>query len=545
MTEIRIKINFNIRNCAGILILLLGISVMTACMTKQSMYKEIQVQRTRAYDTWNRMRENEETSKACFKGELSLEDGFKIALSNNKSLQAAAQEKGIARGVVLESYSNVLPKVTGTADYFRLDETASFNVAGQSISLGDMDNYSAGLQVTQPLFRGGAILAALRSAKWVSLLASEKLRGAVHGVIYDVASAYYKTLLGRHLYEVNRDAVKSAKAHLKDVRIKRGQGVASDFEVLRAQVDVSLFEAQMIQQQNRIHLSKTRLLRIMGISQNSALVLSGSLSYAPVKPVFDEAVRIACNERADIYQAELKVKLQQETLRMARSEYWPKLDAFLLQEWARPDPHSFTRNDWGDAWSTGLSLSWSLFDGLGREGRVRQERERFKQSEIRLIDTQEQALLEIQQAILTLRDAEEFVDSQRLNLERAREALRLAEVEYREGVAEAVATTEARSALTRAQGLYYEAVYNHTMARLELQKSMGILGPGFGEQEAGKNPRIRPGVIEPFKPENSKDSEPVGPGMKVAKEVANETCYKSVDMADGSDRNALCGLQGR
>ena len=486
-----------------ILILFLGTAITAGCVTEQSLSQDLQNRRAQAYNTWKQARENEEEARARLKGKLSLEDGLKFALSNNKSLQAAAQEREISRGVVLESYGNVLPKITGTADYIRLDETASFNVGGQSVSLGAVHNYSAGLQVTQPLFRGGAIPAALRSAKWVSLLANEQVRGAVHGVIYDVASAYYNTLLAQHLYEVNRDAVTSAKAHLKDVQVKRDQGLASDFDVLRAQVDVSLFEAQMIQQKNRINLSKTRLLRAMGVSQDSAVVLSDSLSYAPIKPVFDEAVRIAYDERADLYQVELTVKLQQEALQVARSKYWPKLDAFFRQEWAKPDPHSSTKNDWGDAWSAGLSATWPLFDGLQREGRIRQERERLKQKEITLIDTQEQALLEVRQAILSLRDAEEFVESQRLNLARAREALRLAEVEYREGVAEAVATTEARSALTRAQGLYYEAVYNHTMARLALQKSMGILGPGFGEQEAEKKSPIRPGVIGPFESKNS------------------------------------------
>ncbi|MDY6879177.1 MAG: TolC family protein [Desulfatiglans sp.] len=492
------------------LILLLGMMMTAGCVTEQSLYRGLEERRAQAYVTWKQAREKEKEARVLLRGELSLEDSLKFALSNNKSLQAAAQEREISRGVVLESYGSVLPTITGTADYVRLDETASFNVGGQSVSLGDVNNYSAGLQVSQPLFRGGAIPAALRSAKWVSLLASEQVRGVVHGVIYDVASAYYNTLLGQHLYEVNRDAVISAKAYLKDVTVKRDQGLASDFDVLRAQVDVSLFEAQMIQQRNRVNLSRTRLFRAMGISQDSKVVLSDSLHYAPVRPVFDEAVRIAYDKRADLYQVELSVKLQQEALRVARSQYWPKLDAFLRQEWAKPDPHTSTKNDWGDAWSAGLSAVWPLFDGLQREGRIRQERERLKQKEITLIDTQEQALLEVRQAILSLRDGEEFVESQKLNLARAREALRLAEVQYREGVAEAVATTEARSALTRAQGLYYEAVFNHTIARLALQRSMGILGPGFGEHEDDHRSPILPGVIGPFEVKQSENAGETG-----------------------------------
>ena len=452
--------------------------------------------RAAGYQAWKRGRESQEVSQTYLKGSLSLPDALRLGFAHNKSLQATLRERGIASGVVLEAYSNVLPSVSATAGYTRLDEVAGFDVGGRSVSIGDVDNYSAGIEVRQPLFRGGGIPAALRAARWVSLLSDEQVRGAAQAVIYEIARAYYDTLLAQHLYEVNRDAVKSAKAHLRDVKAKRSRGVASDFDVLRAQVDVSLFEAEMIQQRNRVHLAKTRLLRAMGVSQDSEVTLSDELTYRPMKPVLDEAVRLAYQNRPDLCQAELNVQLQQEALRIARSAYWPRVDAWLRREWSRPEPHT-SKVEWGDAWSAGVSANWPLFDGFRREGRVRQEKERLRQREIQLVDAEERVLLEIRQALLTLRDAEEFVQSQRLNLERAKEALRLAEVEYRQGIADAVTVTEARAALTRARGLYYQAVYGHTVARLNLQRAMGILGPRAGEG-LEKGPLVRPGNIKEF-----------------------------------------------
>jgi len=469
------------------------------------MYGGLQQRRGEAYQRWRRARESEEASQTRLKGELSLGDALKLALTHNKSLQSALQEEQVSRGRVIEAYSNVLPSLTATAGYTRLDEVPGFDVGGQSVAIGDVDNYSAGLEVKQPLFRGGGIPAAWRAARWYSLLANEGVRGAVQGVIYEVAHAYYDTLLAQHLYEVNRDAVESAKAHLRDVQVKRAQGIASDFDVLRAEVDVSLFQADMIQQRNRIHLAKTRLLRAVGVSQDSEVTLSGELTYSPMKPVLDEAVRLAYQNRPDLYQAELSVELQQEALRIARSDYWPKVNAWARQQWANPDPHT-SEVGWGNAWSAGVSVDWPLFDGLGREGRVLQERARLRQQDILLVDAEERALLEIRQAMLSLRDAEEFVESQRMNLDRAKEALRLAQVEYQQGIAEAVTLTEARAALTRARGLYYQAVYGHTVARLDLQRSMGILGPRAGESPAEAKPPVRPGEIEQFSTGNKSGS---------------------------------------
>jgi len=482
------------------------------------MYGGLQQRRAEAYQRWRAARESEEASQTRLKGQLSLEDALKFALTHNKSLQSALREREVSRGKVIEAYSNVLPGVTATAGYTRLDELPGFDVGGQSVSIGDVDNYSAGLEVKQPLFRGGGIPAAWRAARWYSLLANEQIRGAVQGVIYQVAHAYYDTLLAQHLYEVNRAAVESAKAHLRDVQIKRRQGVATDFDVLRAQVDVSLFEADMIQQRNRIHLAKTRLLRAVGVSQDSEVTLSDELTYRPMKPVLDEAVRLAYQNRPDLYQAGLSVELQREALSIARSQYWPKVDAWFRQQWAKPEPH-MSQVEWGDAWSAGISANWPLFDGLGREGRVVQEKARLRQHEVQLVDAEERALLEIRQAILSLRDAEEFVQSQRMNLERAKEALRLAEVQYQQGIADAVTVTEARAALTRAQGLYYQAVYGHTVARLNLQRAMGILGPRAGQAPAETKLPVRPGEIQRFSAaEESGSPQPSAPSAPPAGE---------------------------
>jgi outer membrane protein TolC len=371
------------------------------------------------------------------------------------------------------------------ASYTRLDQASTFDVGGVSIALGDVDNYSVDLTVNQPLFRGGAIGAALRAAKLAELLSDEAVRGALQGTIYRVALPYYDALLAQHKYEVNEEAVKSAQVHLKDVLTKRDLGVASDYDVLRAEVDVSNFRAEMIKQKNNVDLAKTRLLRAMGVVQKGDIVLADELEYRPMKPVLEEAIQIAHENRPDLYQAELDVRLRKEALRVARSDYWPKVDLFFQELWGKPDPSSVTTNEWNDTWNAGVAVNLSIFDGLGREGRVHQEKATLAQSRYRLANTQEQAFLEIRQALLTLRNAEEFVESQKLNLGRANEGLRLAEVGYREGIASQVEVSDARSALTAARGFYYESVYGHVMSRLNLQLAMGILGPRPGEGEAG------------------------------------------------------------
>ena len=116
-----------------------------------------------------------------------------------------------------------------------------------------------------------------------------------------------------------------------------------------------------------------------------------------------------------------------------------------------------------------------LFDGLWREGEIIQQKARLRQSQIDLIDAEETTLFELTRALLSIEDAEEFVESQRLNLTRAEEGLRLAEVGYKEGTNTQVEMIDAQAALTKARALYYQSVYSHIIAKLDLQKAMGVL----------------------------------------------------------------------
>ena len=119
------------------------------------------------------------------------------------------------------------------------------------------------------------------------------------------------------------------------------------------------------------------------------------------------------------------------------------------------------------------------------------QKARLRQAQIDLVDSEETALFELNKAMLGIENAAEFVDSQKLNLTRAKEGLRLAEVGYKEGTNTQVEMIDAQSALTQAKVNYYQSIYTHDIAKLDLQKAMGTLAVAVerksraGEQKKG------------------------------------------------------------
>jgi outer membrane protein TolC len=454
-------------------------SMLAGCVGSEQFYEQAGLSRETAYRQWMSRKERQEQAQPVISGKLTVQDCLKLALVNNKALQRVTEEREIARGERLKSYSAILPGVGLTGEYRRLDEVQSIKMppemGGGSITMGDVDNYSVGLTVTQPIFAGGSISARLNSAKLFSLLTDETVRAAVQDVVYAAEHAYYDVLLSQHLVEISTDTVRSAKAHLDSVKQKRQGGIASDFDVLRAEVELSNFQAELIQNKNAINVSKAMLIKTMGISQDSDFVLSDELTYVPSKVAMEQAVEAAYRNRPDLLGKEFDIRVQREQLKIARSRYLPVISSYYSNTWSKPDPHTMMLIEWGHAWQAGLTATLPIFDGFSREGQIVSQKARLKQAQIGLVDAEETALFELTKSQLGIENAVEFVESQRLNLTRAREGLRLAEVGYREGTNTQVEMIDAQAALTTAQANYYQAIYSHVIAKLDLQKAMGTL----------------------------------------------------------------------
>ncbi len=476
-----------------VVLIAVGSVFVGGCKSQEEFRRDVGLSREAAYRQWETRKAREDGAQPRVGGKLSVVDCLKLTLVHNKMLQRTMEEKEIARGARLVASSAYLPDISVSGQYLRKDEAISLSLPGAPpIQFSILDNYSAALNVTQPIYAGGAISAQVRAARLLTLLTDEVVRAAVQDVVYSAETAYYNLVLNQHLVDVSTDAVRSAKVHLDQVQKRRAGGVASDFDVLRAQVELSNFEADLIRSKNAIDLARANLIKIMGLSQDSDFVLSDELVYAPIQVSMEQAVEEAFKNRPDLYRQEYQIRQQREQLQIARSRYLPNVSGFFTNTWSRPDPHAVeATSTWGDAWQAGVQGAWPIFNGFQREGQIVQEKARLRQAQIDLVDTEETALYELTQALLSMENAVEFVQSQQLNVTRATEGLRLAEVGYQQGINTQVELIDAQAALTTARVNYYQAIYSHVAAKLALQRAMGTIASGVAADGTNVQPGSR------------------------------------------------------
>ena len=409
-------------------------------------------------------------------GPLLLWEAVSLAQSYNRPLQQERVGRAIAQGRIEASYSEALPSLDLTGGYLRRDEELGTTRDGVYVPARLQDQTSAGLKLSQPLFNG-RIGAALRASKLYGEWTEATIRAATESVQRETIRAYYAAVLSEHLLEVNQTALETAERQLENTQARRRQGMASNYDELRAQVEVSNFRAQVLQARNDKDVAYTALYRLMGASPEGAVDLVDDVPLVVEAVSFAAAARTALERRADLAVAEYALRMQRESVAAAKGRYWPDVSGYVSQAWANPDPHDSSRDEWGDEWQAGVQVSLPLFDGLDRRGTLIQERAKLRQFEIALRDAEERTVSEIRQGVLSLKTAEEFAHSQSQNLETAREALRLVEAGLKEGQNSPIEVMDARQALTRASANYYQSIFAHAMARVALQQAMGLMSP--------------------------------------------------------------------
>lgn len=161
-------------------------------------------------------------------------------------------------------------------------------------------------------------------------------------------------------------------------------------------------------------------------------------------------------------------------MRLARAEARPTVT--LFGTWGSAKPYQMSmENGWENYWNAGATLSFPLFEGWRIKGKIIQEKAALRQVKLVQRDAEEKVKLEVKQALLNLKDADELVKSQAENVKQAEEGLRLAQLGYEQGVHTQLEVLDTQLALDSARKNYAEALYAHILAKVMLERATGRL----------------------------------------------------------------------
>ncbi len=289
----------------------------------------------------------------------------------------------------------------------------------------------------------------------------------------DVKKNYYTVLLAKSVVEVNRLTLQNAQENFNVVDARYRNGVATEFDYLRARVRVENSLPDLSRSENNYDISRKSLINAMGLKNVQDIEVTGELSYDSneVWANTDFMINKISENYVTVRQLRLSKKINEEFLNVDKANYLPKLSIFgqYVLGTGENDGRPVSEYRFFNTANAGLSLSWNL-NLFKNSYKVNQSEIEIKKSEEQIADVKQKLRLLSQSSIIAIEDAKERIRSQVKTVLLAERSLELANASYRAGALNQIDVQAAELSLSQTRFAYLQAIYDYQIAKAELEK---------------------------------------------------------------------------
>jgi outer membrane protein len=415
---------------------------------------------------------------------FTLEEAILTALQQNPNILIARQEIERTKGLFIQMRAAALPQVNATATFQDLDPHLSHVNTGNQTSItgevfssvGAERSYTLEIAVNQVIFSGGRVPGQISSASFQRDSSYYSFRNTIDLIVATVRQQFYLVLLDRALIGVQEESVRLLQSQLQDQQNRFEAGTVPRFNVLQAQVALSNQLPLLITARNNYTISQLQLAKTLGLDfdprrgDRPPLEAVGDLVYVPREMPVTQAIALAKENRPFIKQQKALVLSNNSQVGVARSGYFPQINATAGEEF-RSSPLTDNIRAARSGYIFGATGSWAIWDWGATYGLVKQARAILEESKATLDDDVRQVELEVQQAFANILQGRELIKATEKSVEQAAEALRLATARLDAGAGTQLEVLDARTQLTTAQSNRLQALYTYNAAVAEFDRA--------------------------------------------------------------------------
>lgn len=394
---------------------------------------------------------------------FDLDRCVKIAVSGHPDLAAARSDVAAGLAKVGQAQSGAKPSIGFSTGFSKRTAAGSGSAT---------DSWSSSVTLSQMVTDWGKTHASVRKSLLDMENASMTLEWAVSGVVYEVKRSYFLFLKAEKNLEVAEETLALDDAQLERAEAFFGAGRVSKYDVTSARVSRSNANLGVIQARTTLKDAMTSLRASMGYFDAAEFSVADIDEEAACNdeddlPALDEAVRSALGKRPDLHARLAKVESARVSVTLSKLGNVPELYLSGSYGWGSSD---FLGDD---TWRTGMTLSFSIYDGGLQREKSREAAANLAGAEARLESLRQTITSEVSSAWLAVRDSQEVVTAAAEGLKMASENLEIASGRYRVGVGSPLEVADAAKYYAEAREGWYGALYDRMIARAALEKVMG------------------------------------------------------------------------
>lgn len=400
-----------------------------------------------------------------------LQRVVQTAVANHSSLRASAAEVAAAQAQTRQVAAHFRPQINAEAGYTRLEEAPSFTIGGMgTLTFGEEDNWNLALGMQYPLTTGGRLEGMRDGARAAVDMAQEDLQRQEQTVANNAAQAYFRALEARRMIAVLQEQITALEEAVRVASAMYDQEVVAKIDVLRPSVALGGARDALQQAQTGYDVALAALAETMGLPPGTALQIEEAPAEYASAGDAQEAWEAAWELRPEVQKLAAQVRATRAQVRIARSQMKPQVGLWARSEFERQTFYPET-----GTLSAGVMLTQSISDGGAARAAVDEAQARLEQLEAADEQLRYGIAVQVQVAIGQIESALARVDTTAGSVELAREALRLAQVGYENGVTPMLDLLQAQAALTRAEMDYEGALSEVRQAYAQLDYAMGYV----------------------------------------------------------------------
>jgi outer membrane protein len=427
---------------------------------------------------------------------FNLEQCINFALNNNETIKNAELETTSSKYRVKETFGMGLPRIDGDISYtndfairtiflpaeFFSDDPGSVpdNEPSVPVRFGIPHSASGGIQVRQLIF-DGSYLVGLQAANVYQELSKQEVVRTKINTVEAVTKAFYTVLINKERMGLINQSVLQLDTLLRETNAMYQNGFAEKIDVDRIRVRYNNIRTEQ-KNMNRVVFLGYQLLKFqMGMNLAHELEIDGSLTHLNFDNLNldNEINQFGYDQRIEFSIMSTQRELAALNHKNRTVANYPSLYG-ILGAGFNSGTNSFTEladfsTNWFGYGNIGVSLSVPIFAGRQRHYRIQQAKVEVLQRENDINSMRRMISYELEQTRTQLRSSLESLESQRENMELASGIFNVTKIKYQAGVGSNLEVIDAETMYKEAETNYYQALYNALIAKIELEKALGIL----------------------------------------------------------------------
>ena len=297
---------------------------------------------------------------------------------------------------------------------------------------------------------------------------------AILDVVKQVKAAYFNILFTKKFLLVADEAVNQVESHVRDTEKFYEQGMIAYNDLLKPKVALADTLQNRVRAESNVEMAISAFNTLLQIDLNRKTNVEDILGITPFPYDLDTLINEAMEKRPELRTLRFAIKNSGYAVTLAQSSYYPEVGLVGSYEQNGDNP-SATENDFGNSHNASVTLQarWTFFEW----GKTRAEVNKYRRNKSSLVEKtkgiEDSIKLEVKNAFLDLKVAEQNIQTAKKSLVQAEENWRITNLQYQQQMTTSTEVLDARTFLTRAETNYYSALYGYMISLAELERAVG------------------------------------------------------------------------